>query len=348
MTNQTADQLPLVLTMGDPAGIGLDLALILWNQRAKRNLPKFYLIACPETVKKRANRIGIEIPIRITNPQNCCADFSSALPVVPITSEPSELPGGSRVKDVPAILESITLAVEHVKQKHASALVTNPINKSTLIEYGFSFPGHTEYLGYLAEQWCKNYSTPVMLMANSDLKTVPITIHEPLMSVSKLLTTDLIYQTTRIVHNDLKNRFNIPHPRIAFAGLNPHAGENGKFGNEEIETIVPAIRQLTDEGINAFGPLSADSMFHRDMLEKFDCAMTMYHDQALIPIKTTNFYETVNITLGLPFIRTSPDHGTANSIAGTGQGNPESLATAMNYATTLARNEEVKVNASNR
>ena len=347
MTKQIRDQLPLALTMGDPAGIGLDFALLLWNQRVKRNLPKFFLLACPETVKKRAERIGLKIPICISTPKDCAAEFDSALPVIPLTAKPTEMPGDSRVGDVPAILESINVAVEFVNQNFASAVVTNPINKKSLIEYGFSFPGHTEYLGHLAEQWNTQHSTPVMLMVNTELRTVPITIHVPLMSVAKLLTIDLICQTTRIVHNDLQNRFKIPQPRLVFAGLNPHAGENGIFGNEEIDVIIPAIRQLVGEGINAIGPLSADSMFHKDMRDKFDCAMTMYHDQALIPIKTTNFFQTANITLGLPFIRTSPDHGTANSIAGTGQGNPESLATAINYAKSLADNEETRINDSN-
>ena len=347
MTKRSNDHTPLVLTMGDPAGIGLDLALILWSQRHKRKLPKFYLIACAKTLQKRANRLGIEIPIRTSNPQNCCDDFDSTLPLVPITANAIEFPGKSRIEDVPAILESINTAVEHVKQNLARAVITNPINKSTLNEFGFAFPGHTEYLGQLAKQWYNQKSTPIMLMANTDLKTVPITIHVPHKMVSKLLTVELICQTTRIVHSEMQNRFKISQPRLAFAGLNPHAGENGNFGKEEIEIILPAINQLNSEGINAFGPLSADSMFHYEMRNTYDCAITMYHDQALIPVKTTNFYETVNITLGLPFIRTSPDHGTANSIAGTGKGNPESLANAIFYANSLADNKVADFNDSN-
>ncbi len=347
MIKHSDDHAPLVLTMGDPAGIGLDLALILWSQRFKRKLPKFYLIACPEALKKRADRLGIEIPVRTSNPQNSCNDFDSALPVIPITRNVNEFPGESNVNDVPAILESINTAVEHVKQNLARAVITNPINKSTLIEFGFAFPGHTEYLGHLAKHWKENESVPIMLMANSDLKTVPITIHMPHKMVSNLLSVELICQTTRIVHSELQNRFKISQPRLAFAGLNPHAGENGNFGKEEIEIILPAINQLNSEGINAFGPLSADSMFHNEMRNNYDCAITMYHDQALIPVKTTNFHETVNITLGLPFIRTSPDHGTANSIAGTGKGNPESLANAIFYANMLADNEIAEFNDSN-
>ena len=347
MTKQSNELPPLVLTMGDPAGIGLDLALILWSQRVKRNIPKFYLIANPETVQKRANRLGIKIPICTSIPQNCCNDFDSKLPIVPIKSNANEHPGKSRIEDVPAILESINTAVEHIKQNLASAVITNPVNKSTLLQFGFAFPGHTEYFGQLAKQWNEKITIPVMMMANSNLKTVPITIHVPLMSVSNLLTTELIYETTKIVYSDLQKRFKIPLPRLAFAGLNPHAGENGHFGNEELDIILPAINQLVSEGINAFGPFSADSMFHEDMRDSYDCAITMYHDQALIPIKTTNFHQTANITLGLPFIRTSPDHGTANSIAGTGKGNPESLATAISFAYILAKNEATDTNDSN-
>ena len=347
MTKPSHNQPPLVLTMGDPAGIGLDLTLLLWEQRIKRNLPQFFLIACPDTLQKRANRLGIKTPICTSSPQNCSTDFNSALPVIPLTAKTCESPGDSRVEDVPAILESINVAVEYVKRNHASAIVTNPINKSTLIEYGFSFPGHTEYLSHLANQWGKEEFTSVMLMANSELKTVPITVHVPLMSVASNLTIDHICKVSRIVHSDLQQRFNIPHPRLAFAGLNPHAGEQGNFGDEELEIIQPAINQLGSEGINAFGPLSADSMFHEDFRESYDCAMTMYHDQALIPVKTTNFHHTANITLGLPFVRTSPDHGTANNIAGTGNANPESLATAINYAKTLIDNEVANINDPN-
>ena len=224
----------------------------------------------------------------------------------------------------------------------ASAVVTNPIAKSALYKAGFEFPGHTEYLAALAERFAPGPHRAVMMLAGPDLRTVPVTIHIPLAEVPKRLTTELIVATGRIVARDLARRFGIAAPRIAVCGLNPHAGEDGAIGREDIEVVPPAVAALRAEGIDAFGPLPADTLFHAAARARFDAALGMYHDQALIPIKTLAFDEGVNVTLGLPFVRTSPDHGTAFEIAGTGRARPDSLVAALRLAAVLAGNEAAR------
>ena len=232
---------------------------------------------------------------------------------------------------------SIEMAVQLVTAGEADGLVTNPISKHILYEAGFKHPGHTEFLAALSGPVNGKPAHPVMMLWSEDLAVVPVTVHIPLSAVAPSLTTELIVRTGRIVARELTLRFGLPHPRLAIAGLNPHAGENGAMGSEDDAVIAPAVAQLRDAGIQAFGPLPADTMFHARARSRYDAALAMYHDQALIPIKTLAFDDAVNITLGLPFVRTSPDHGTAFDIAGKGVARPDSLIAAMKLAARLTR-----------
>jgi 4-hydroxythreonine-4-phosphate dehydrogenase len=246
-------------------------------------------------------------------------------------------PGAPDASSAPAALASIRRAVADVIEGAASAVVTNPIAKSVLYRNGFAEPGHTEFLGKLAAEASGRSMHPVMMLWSPELAVVPITIHLPLRDVPTVLTTDLILTTGWIVARDLRERFGIAHPRLAIAGLNPHAGEEGALGKEDAAVVAPAVAALRAEGIDARGPLPADTMFNARAREAYDAALCMYHDQALIPIKTVAFDHAVNVTLGLPFVRTSPDHGTAFDIAGTGKANETSLAAALQLAKRLAK-----------
>jgi 4-hydroxythreonine-4-phosphate dehydrogenase len=243
-------------------------------------------------------------------------------------------PGRPDESSAPAALASIRQAVADVRAGRAGALVTNPIAKSVLYRAGFRHPGHTEFLAELAAQDGR-VPQPVMMLWSPTLAVVPVTIHLSLRDALAQLTSELIVSTARIVAAELKSRFGIGAPRIAIAGLNPHAGEDGSLGHEEQTIVAPAIKILRNDGIEASGPLPADTMFHDAARKTYDCALCMYHDQALIPIKTLAFDDAVNVTLGLPFIRTSPDHGTAFDIAGTGRANPASLIAAIGLASRM-------------
>jgi 4-hydroxythreonine-4-phosphate dehydrogenase len=234
------------------------------------------------------------------------------------------------------VIGAIDHAVALAQRGETAGLVTNPIHKATLTQSGFGFPGHTEYLAHLASRHTGRDVMPVMLLAGPDLRTVPVTIHIALADVPRMLTTELIAATARITASDLKSRFGIARPRLAIAGLNPHAGEGGAMGSEDAAIVAPAVEMLKTEGIDATGPLPADTMFHPRARASYDAALCMYHDQALIPAKTLAFDEAVNVTLGLPFIRTSPDHGTAFDIAGKGIARADSLIAALRLARRLA------------
>jgi 4-hydroxythreonine-4-phosphate dehydrogenase len=326
--------LPLVLTMGDPAGIGPELALRAWLRREEVGAP-FFVVADPEALRQLAERMALSAPIAVTDSHGAIDAFASSLPVVPLSVSAAPTPGKPNSAFARATIESIDRAVGYVHSGEASAIVTNPIAKHVLYEAGFGFAGHTEYLGELARRWGAP-TQPVMMLWSSALCVVPVTIHIPLAEAPLALTRDLIVSTARIVAADLRGRFGVPHPRLAVAGLNPHAGENGAMGREEIETIAPAIAQLRSEGFDVSGPHPADTMFHAAARARYDVALTMYHDQGLIPIKTLAFDTGVNVTLGLPFVRTSPDHGTAFDIAGKGLASPASLIEAMRLAARLA------------
>ncbi len=326
---------PLALTLGEPAGIGPDLALAVWHRRSELNVPPFYVAADPQLLARRAVRLGLDVPLTVVEPGAALTAFDTALPVVALDVAASAEPGRPDPSSAPAAIASIRRAVADVMRGAAAAVVTNPVAKNVLYRSGFAEPGHTEFLAKLVREATGQVLRPVMLLWSPELAVAPVTIHLPLREIFKKLTTELIVETGRIVAHDLRVRFQLARPRLAVAGLNPHAGEDGALGEEDRAIVAPAVAQLTAEGIEAHGPLPADSMFHEAARRSYDAALCMYHDQALIPIKTLAFDHAVNVTLGLPFVRTSPDHGTAFDIAGTGKADPASLVAALRLASRL-------------
>jgi 4-hydroxythreonine-4-phosphate dehydrogenase len=325
---------PLALTIGDPAGIGPDIAIAAWLERRELNLPAFYLIGDSAFMAARARALGANVEFVDTSAEESQAVFQDAFPVVSSGVAATARPGHPDDSSAPAAIASIRRAVSDVTAGRAGAIVTNPIAKSVLYRAGFSHPGHTEFLAELASVGGQA-PMPVMMLWSPMLAVVPVTIHVSLRDAITALTTDLIMKTARIVVSDLKAKFGLTNPRLAISGLNPHAGEDGSLGVEDQSIIAPAIAALQREGLDVRGPLPADTMFHAAARTTYDCAICMYHDQALIPIKTIAFDEGVNVTLGLPFIRTSPDHGTAFDIAGTGRANPSSLIAALRLAARM-------------
>jgi 4-hydroxythreonine-4-phosphate dehydrogenase len=328
--------LPLALTLGEPAGIGPDLAIHLWRRRAELRLPPFYLIGQSEFIKRRAHLLGVDIAVSAVTPSQAIECFQRALPIVPLDTAITAMPGKPDASSAPAAIASIRRAVADVLAGHAAAIVTNPVAKNVLYRSGFAEPGHTEFLAKLAQEATGNATRPVMMLWSPELAVVPVTIHLPLKDVATQLTSELITDTGRIAARDLTRRFGISRPRLAIAGLNPHAGEEGALGAEDSTIVAPAVKRLQDEGIDAVGPMPADTMFHARARAAYDVALCMYHDQALIPIKTLAFDHAVNVTLGLPFVRTSPDHGTAFDIAGKGTADPSSLIAALTLAARLS------------
>jgi 4-hydroxythreonine-4-phosphate dehydrogenase len=326
---------PLALTLGEPAGIGPDIAIAAWLRRHELDLPPFYLLGDRDFMAERAKTLGLDVRLADATPAGAAETFTDALPVVSIGQTVTAPPRRPDASSAPAAVASIRQAVADVEAGRASAVVTNPIAKSVLYRAGFTHPGHTEFLAELAARDGK-VPLPVMLLWSPELAVVPVTIHVSLRDAIAQLSGPLITATARIVVNDMKTRFGIKRPRLAIAGLNPHAGEDGSMGDEEQAFIMHAVTVLQNEGIDARGPLPSDTMFHPAARATYDCAICMYHDQALIPIKTIAFDEGVNVTLGLPFIRTSPDHGTAFDIAGTGKANPSSLIAALKLAARMA------------
>jgi len=326
---------PLALTLGEPAGIGPDVAIMAWLRRVELQLPPFYLLGDIAFLDRRATALGLDVKLADADAEHAAATFADALPVVSTghvaTADPARPDGHS----AESALSSIRQAVADVRAQRAAAVVTNPIAKSVLYRAGFRHPGHTEYLAELAADNGRT-PQPVMMLWSPLLAVVPVTIHASLREAIGQLTTDLIVSTARIVASALKNRFGIEQPRLAVSGLNPHAGEDGTLGTEDQTIVAPAVAALQAEGIAARGPLPADTLFHEAARKTYDCAVCMYHDQALIPIKTLAFDDAVNVTLGLPFVRTSPDHGTAFDIAGTGRANPASLIAALRLAARMS------------
>lgn len=327
---------PLALSQGDPAGIGPDIALMAWLARRESAIPPFLYFGDPHVLSERAAHLGFSVPIQEATVETAMAVFPDAVPVLTIPSVAHVEPGAPDSANAAATIEAIRRAVEETQNGHTAAVVTCPIAKSVLYDAGFRFPGHTEYLADLAAGPDGKAPLPVMMIASPQLRTVPVTIHIPLSKVPEALTEDLIVETCRITARDLRARFGLANPRLAVSGLNPHAGEAGALGNEDERLIVPAIARLKAEGVDAIGPLPADTMFHPAARATYDVAICMYHDQALIPAKTLAFDDGVNVTLGLPFIRTSPDHGTAFSIAGSGKAKPDSLIAALRMAAGMA------------
>jgi 4-hydroxythreonine-4-phosphate dehydrogenase len=327
---------PLALTIGEPAGIGPDLTLAVWHRRAELGIPPFYVVADPDFLRRRARRLELDVPIATVTPSTAAAMFPSALPVVPLDLAVSAEPGHPDRSSAPAAVASIRRAVADVMAGAAAAIVTNPVAKNVLYNWGFAEPGHTEFLATLVREATGKALQPVMMLWSPELAVVPVTIHLPLREIFEHLSIGLIVETGRIVAHDLTTRFRVARPRLAIAGLNPHAGENGALGEEDRTIVAPAVARLIADGIDARGPLPADSLFHEAARASYDAALCMYHDQALIPIKTLAFDHAVNVTLGLPFVRTSPDHGTAFDIAGTGSADATSLVSALKLAARLA------------
>ena len=329
-------QMPLALTLGEPAGIGPDITIAAWLRRNELKLPPFYLLGDRAYLADRAKALGVDIPLADVTAEDASRAFSTALPVQATGAHATAEAGRPDDSSAPAALASIRQAVTDVRAGRASAVVTNPIAKSVLYRAGFNHPGHTEFLAELAASGGRP-PQPVMMLWSPLLAVVPVTIHVPLREAIAQLSSELIASTGRIVAAELRSRFGLAHPRLAVTGLNPHAGEDGTLGTEDKTMIAAAIEVLRREGIDARGPLPADTTFHEAARKTYDCALCMYHDQALIPIKTLAFDDAVNVTLGLPFIRTSPDHGTAFDIAGTGRANPASLIAALRLAARMAK-----------
>ena len=317
---------PLALTMGDPAGIGGEIAVKAWRE-LRGSGPAFCALDDP------ARLAALGAPVcEIAAPEEAAAAFGEALPVLPLRLKAPAPPGLPDPANAAVVVESIRLGAELAMSGRVGGMVTNPIHKKTLYDgASFGFPGHTEFLAHLA-----GGPPVVMLLAGPQLKVAPVTIHIALSEAPKRLTREIIVTTGRALAEGLRRDFGIANPRIAVAGLNPHAGEGGAMGREEIETVGPAVEDLKALGIDARGPLPADTMFHAAARTRYDAALCMYHDQALIPIKTLDFDQGVNVTLGLGFIRTSPDHGTAYDIAGRGIADPGSLIAALRMAAEMA------------
>jgi 4-hydroxythreonine-4-phosphate dehydrogenase len=329
-------QRALAVTIGEPAGIGPDIALLAWRDRARLRLPSYYVIGDPALLTRRARHMGIGVPVAAVEPEAAADAFASALPVVALAQTSAASPGRPDADSAPLAIAAIRRAVADATAGRCAGIVTNPIAKSVLYDSGFADPGHTEFLAKLAREAGHADVQPVMMLWSPELAVVPVTVHLALAEAIRRLTTDLIVSTARITAQALRTQFGIAAPRLVVSGLNPHAGEQGSLGSEEAEVIAPAIRQLTQSGFDVRGPLPADTMFHAAARATYDAALCMYHDQALIPIKTLAFDHAVNVTLGLPFVRTSPDHGTAFDIAGTGRADPASFVAALRLAVRLS------------
>jgi len=326
---------PLALTLGDPAGVGPEIVFKAWSQLRAEGLP-FVVIGDFQALAS-ASGSGMHLVRRVTAPKQARDAFGEALPVLDIPLRSPVIAGQPSPSAAPSIIRWIETAVGLALSGAVSGLVTAPIAKAPLYEAGFQFPGHTEFLGELtAAASYQGARGPIMMLAVPGLRTTLVTVHEPLAKVGGLLTTDAIVNAAQVTAQALKRDFGIEAPRLAVAGFNPHAGENGSIGREDLEIIVPAVERLRAEGIDVRGPSPADSLFHPDARARFDAVVCMYHDQALIPVKMLDFWGGVNVTLGLPIVRTSPDHGTAFDIAGRGLARPDSLIAAIRMAAEIA------------
>jgi len=316
---------PLVIAMGDPAGIGPEIIAKSWAVRTLRSLPPFAMVGDPAAV----TRVWSGPVEAITALDEAVAVFDRALPVLPVAPSGSITPGVPTTEGARGALSALERGIAAVRENEARALVTGPVSKAQLYAIGFDHPGQTEFV---ADRCGVAADDAVMMLAGPSLRVVPITAHVPLADVSSLLSIDLIVAKGRATAAGLMRDFGIADPRLSFAGFNPHAGESGTIGREEIDLIAPAIARLRAEGIDATGPFAADTLFHAPARARYDAVLCCYHDQALVPIKTLHFDEGVNITLGLPIVRTSPDHGTAFGIAGQDQAHPGAMIAAIAMA----------------
>ena len=332
-----ADRLtaPVIITPGEPAGIGAEITLKSCAGPLRDTDLPVCLMEDPDRMSQLAEQLGLNISITgISAPEDAMHLPADTLGILPVTWAADPRPGMTDTRNAPAVIDAIRAAAAFAQQGRASAIVTSPIHKAVLIEAGFEHPGHTEFLGSLAPE---RDGGPVMMLACDALRVVPLTVHIALRDVAGMLNSADILAKGRLLAEALRDFFGVDNPRIAVCGLNPHAGENGQFGDEDSRIIAPAISALQNDGIDAFGPLSADTLFHAEARKTYDAVLGMYHDQVLIPIKTLDFDGGVNVTLGLDFIRTSPDHGTALDIAGTGMARPDSMTSAIRLAANMAR-----------
>jgi 4-hydroxythreonine-4-phosphate dehydrogenase len=326
-----ARSLPLAISMGDPAGVGPEIIGKAWDARKKAKLPPFFAIG--DAGCFAAHWTG---PVeRIDSPEQALERFAHALPVLHVHSCASIVPGTPDLDGAHCALQALEMATGYAKSGNAAGLVTGPVSKAQLYAIGFTHPGQTEFV---AERCGIAKNNAVMMLAGPDLRVVPMTTHVPLADVARQLDTRLVRQRIRATAKGLQRDFGIAKPRLALAGFNPHAGEAGNMGREEIDIFGPALEKIRDEGYDIIGPLPADTMFHAEARAHFDAALCAYHDQALIPLKTLYFHEAVNITLGLPIIRTSPDHGTAFAIAGKNEARADSMIAAISLAAKAAKN----------
>ena len=323
----------LAVSLGDPAGVGPELIAEAWARREAERLPPFFVTGCSEVLRAAAATRGLELPIApVSDLANPTAWFATALPVLRVGSA-AYRPGQPGAPGARLAIRSLERAVATVGVGVADALVTGPTSKDELAKVGFDFPGQTEFVA----SWCEvPAEDAVMMLAGPSLRTVPMTVHCALSEVPKKLSIELIRRRSAIVARALRQDFGIAAPRLAICGLNPHAGEEGRMGREEIKVIAPAIAALRAEGIDATGPHPADALFAAHSRSTYDVAIAMYHDQALIPLKALDFDQGVNVTLGLPVVRTSPDHGTAFGIAGKGIASPNAMIAAIRMAGEMA------------
>ncbi|MBX3593296.1 4-hydroxythreonine-4-phosphate dehydrogenase PdxA [Sphingomonas sp.] len=320
---------PLAVAMGDPAGIGPEIIAKAWRARELHALAPFFAVGDPRAVE----RVWDGPIARIESPADAAAAFGEALPVLTVTCTGDIRPGTPDIDSARCALDSLELATGLARSGAAGALVTGPVSKAQLYQIGFTHPGQTEFV---AERCGIARENAVMMLAGPTLRVVPVTTHIPLAGVFDALSVDLVLAKARATARGLARNFGIHAPRLAFAGLNPHAGEGGAIGREEIDILAPAIARLREEGIDATGPFAADTMFHTRARVTYDAAICLYHDQALVPLKTLHFDEGVNLTLGLPIVRTSPDHGTAFGIAGQDQAEPGAMIAAIRMAAQCA------------
>jgi len=329
---------PLAVSMGDPAGVGLELAARVWTEQHGK-VPDFFLVGDADALERAAVRAGLPKPAtRVVTSIQEIDTGGDALCVLDSSLALEETPGAPDPVNSGAVVGAIEKGVSAVRGGIASALVTLPIAKAALYEAGFKFAGHTEFVAHLTAdmQW-PGVRGPVMLLAGPSLKAALVTIHIPLAKVASALTSDRIIRTGRVLGESLKRDFGITEPRLALCGLNPHAGEQGEIGREEIEIINPAAAVLRNEGWNITDARSADTMFHAEARATYDAVLALYHDQGLVPLKTLDFWDAVNVTIGLPIVRTSPDHGAAFDIAGRGLARAESFIAALNMAAQIAQ-----------
>ncbi|WP_341760013.1 4-hydroxythreonine-4-phosphate dehydrogenase PdxA [Candidatus Endowatersipora endosymbiont of Watersipora subatra] len=344
----TNNLLPIAVSIGEPAGVGADVLLLACkkaHQGVIDPLPFFIVVADPEHLRERAKLLSINIPIievSLHEVSSHKAKNDYSVKVIPLGYSFEALPGKPNFSDNVGVIESIDKCITLAWEREVCGIVTLPINKKTLYDFGFCYSGHTEYLAHLARKWTEENKKlqAVMMLVNSKLRTVPVTIHLPLQLIIHHLNTQLIVEICTITTQSLITQFGISSPRLAISGLNPHAGENGLMGKEDRMIISPAVEALKLKGIKAFGPFPSDTMFHEEARRNYDVAICMYHDQAMIPVKTLAFHQTVNVTLGLPFIRTSPDHGTAFDLAGTGKANPLSFISALHMVASMKAQED--------